>query len=493
MRAAWLTALALVASALTEAVEADADRPVPAASEAASAGDRNSAGREPVAPGKFIPTYAIKYSGVEGWPPLDEAARFDLLNVSSGSGHAKLYAGPQGNTWQQLKRLNPHLIVIQYQLGPGEYNVASWGKLGDGWEWIEKHHGIGSADRWTAVGARYGEYLEAAPYRNERLMLVGNPNWQRYWLDNVYAQLWTKAGSDGVGVDGVFADNTRYQMIWLGQWLREGHRDQPDVPADFYRDGKHLPELWKDGTKQFIGLAATWLAERRRKLVLNYADIVSHPDDWADLDAQSHPVFAAMDEGSFVHPWGRPESFSFRTEKEWLLQVRTMRSLKHVRALMNVHGNVRSQAQDITRMNAADAGGNRAWDVLWYALTSFLQGYDDVRQNAYLNFTVWGYSRFYWLNEFDPRYLHLGPARGEMQRVEGEEGHVYLREFDAGWVVTNPTSGDARRVAVPAGKARVLSHDTFERADAQPLIARFDLPSHRGIVLLKEGRQCGQR
>jgi hypothetical protein len=200
-----------------------------------------------------------------------------------------------------------------------------------------------------------------------------------------------------------------------------------------------------------------------------------------------------MDEGSFVHPWGRPDRFNFRTEEQWLLQVRTMRSLKHVRALMNVHGNVRSQAQDITRMDAADAEGNRAWDVLWYALTSFLQGYDDVRQNAYLNFTVWGYSRFYWFKEFDPRYLHLGPPRGEMRRADGEQGHVYLREFDAGWVATNPTSADSRGVKVPAGRARVLTHDTFEQAEAQPLVARFDLPRHRGVVLLKEGHPCGRR
>jgi hypothetical protein len=39
-------------------------------------------------------------------------------------------------------------------------------------------------------------------------------------------------------------------------------------------------------------------------------------------------------------------------------------------------------------MDARDASGNRAWDVLWYAITSFLQGYDDERQNAYLNFMM---------------------------------------------------------------------------------------------------------
>jgi hypothetical protein len=452
-----------------------------------------AAEQEPIAPGKFIPTFAVKYAGAQGWPPLEDAARFDLLDVSAGEAHAKVFATKEGNTWQRLKRLNPHLVVVQYELGPGEYNTASWGGLGDGWQWITKNHGIGTADRWTASGARYGEYLEAVPYRNERLMVIGNPNWQRYWLEAVEAKLWTKAGTAGAGVDGLFADNTRYAMIWQGRWLREGHRDQPDVPADYYRDGKHLPELWKAGTKEFLALAVPWLAERGRKLVLNYGDIVKQPEDWADLDSQPNPVFAAMEEGAFVHPWGRPDCFIFRPEKDWLLQVRTMRSLKQVRALMNVHGNVRSQAQDLTRMDAADADGNRAWDVLWYALTSFLQGYDDVRQNAYMNFTVWSYNRFYWFKEFDPRYLHLGKARGQMRRVEGERGHVYLREFDRGWVVTNPTSADARQVPVPAGKARILTHDTFEQAEAQPLVARFDLASRRGVLLLKEGHRCGQR
>lgn len=444
-----------------------------------------------IAPGKFIPTYAIKYGGAQGWPPLEEAAKFDLLDVSAGNEHAKVYASQEGNTWQRLKRLNPHLVIIQYELGPGEYNTASWGSLGDGWEWIKQHHGIGSVDRWIATGAQYGEYLEAKPYANERLMVIGNPNWQRYWLEGVYAKLWTKPGKLGVGVDGIFADNTRYAMIWLGNWLREGHRDQPDVPADYYRDGKHVPDLWKQGTQRFLAQAVPWLAVRGKKLVPNFVDIVNHPDDWADLDSQPNPVFAAMDEGSFVHPWGGSKGFNYRTEAQWLLQVRTMRALKHVRALMNVHGNVRSPAQDITRMDAADANGNRAWDVLWYALTSFLQGYNDVRPNAYMNFTVWQYSRFFWFKEFDPQHLHLGKARGEMRRVEGEQGHAYLREFDDGWVVTNPATANARGLAVPAGQARVLTHDTFEQAETQMLVTRFDLPSHRGIVLLKQGRKIG--
>jgi len=39
-----------------------------------------------------------------------------------------------------------------------------------------------SADRWTAIGAVYGDYLQCSDYVAERLMVLGNPNWQQYWL-----------------------------------------------------------------------------------------------------------------------------------------------------------------------------------------------------------------------------------------------------------------------------------------------------------------------
>jgi hypothetical protein len=201
-----------------------------------------------------------------------------------------------------------------------------------------------------------------------------------------------------------------------------------------------------------------------------------------------------MEEGAFVHPWGtlgRNGNFVFWSEEEWLNQVKTMRKLRHVRALMNVHGPVITDVDDVGRMDARDASGNRAWDVLWYAITSFLQGYDDERQNAYLNFTVWGYSRFYWLDEFDPRFLHLGKAIGEMQKVIGTRGNVYLREFEDGWVAVNPTRQHASGVAVPKGTARILTHDTFKAPEQSPLVDQFDLPIHRGVILLKPGRHAG--
>jgi len=185
-------------------------------------------------------------------------------------------------------------------------------------------------------------------------------------------------------------------------------------------------------------------------------------------------------------------AFLYKESMQWLNQVQAMRRLKHVRALMNVHGPVVSDARDFSRMDASDASGNRAWEVFWFALTSFLQGYDDTRQNGLMNFTLWGYTQFYWFNEFDPRYLHLGKARGEFHRIEGREGHVYVREFDAGWAVVNPAEKPAHAVHVPEGEARVVDHDSLEHPETRPLMTEFDLAAHRGIVLLKRGKAIGQ-
>jgi len=215
---------------------------------------------DPAVRGKFIPSFAVKYAGSEGWPDLEDAAKFDLIITGAGSARQKAHPSLPGNTWQVLKRLNPAQVILLYELGPGEYNVADWGRLGPGWEWIRREHGPGTTDRWTAVGAKFGECLQGV----------------------------------------------------------------------------------------------------------------------------------------------------------WLQQVQIFRNLRHVRAAMNVHGPVQERANDLGRMDSTDAAGRRAWDVFWFSLASFLLGYDDQRPNGYLNCTVWGYARFYWLREFD-----LAAQRGVVLLKEG--------------------------------------------------------------------------
>jgi len=446
-------------------------------------------GAEPT--GKFIPTFAVKYGSSSGWPALEDVARFDLIVIGAGSAQAKAHPTIPGNTWQVLKALNPHQLLLLYEIGPGEYNTASWGRIGQGWEWVTAEHGPGSADRWTAIGANSGQCLQGRAYANERLMVPGNLAWQQYWLDNVYAKHWGDSGKADAVADGVFSDNTSFSMPFQGNWYAQGHPESPDVATDYYSDGRYNAALYHQHIKSFFARAFPWLAMKKLKLGLNFGDMARHPENWEELDAMPDAPLAAMEEGAFVHPWGGKGSFVFWSEKEWLNQVRAMEKLRHVRALMNVHGPVSSDEKGIGRMDAGDAKGNRAWDVLWYALTSFLQGMDDDRRNACMSFTVWGYTEFHWFKEFDPRYLHLGDVRGPSRRADGRQGHVYLREFDDGWAVINPTDKPAADVAVPDGEARVIDHDALEQPESRPPVRRFELPAHRGVVLLRTGKAIG--
>jgi hypothetical protein len=448
----------------------------------------------PFAPGKFIPSYAIKYGGTQGWPSAAEAARFDLLIVSGSPAHAQVFASEAGNTWRTLKGLNPALRIYVYQNGPALYDTSPWGQLGEGWEWICREHGPDSPDRWLAIGIRFGGPLQGRPYPNERLMNLGNTRWQQYWLVQTWNKFWGGEKAPGKGTDGIFADNCGYRMPWLGQWHLEGQPDKPDEPADYVREGTYQGDLFKEHMNSFYDRAVPFLRERGLELVLNFGYMASAPEFWEELDRQFPNVFAAMEEGAFVHPWGtlgRQGNFVFHSEEAWLRQVNTLAQLKNVRALMNVHGPVISEAQDLRRMEAADASGRQAWEILWYALASFLQGYNDRIRNGAMNFTVWGYSRFYWLDEFDPKYLHLGRAVGAMERWEGTEGHIYAREFEDGWVVVNPTPKDARQIRVPKGRARLIGHAALKDPDSVPLVTEFDLPARTGRVLLREGRKLG--
>jgi len=60
--------------------------------------------------------------------------------------------------------------------------------------------------------------------------------------------------------------------------------------------------------------------------------------------------------------------------------------------------------------------------------------------------------------------------------------------------VVNPTRPDAREIPVPGrGTAHVPGHDTFRRADEQPLVHQFALPSHGGMILLKPERASAMK
>jgi len=359
--------------------------------------------------------------------------------------------------------------------------------MGWGWEWMKKLHGLHSPDRWMAKGVKYGTYLQSPHYPNERLAIPGNPRWRRYWVETVYDDFWGgRKGMDFDGVDGIFADNTNYYLPT--DWHAEGRPDLKDLPESYFREGRVLYDKWRADINAFFNEAVPWFVAKGLLLVPNFGPMGKHPEHWRELDSLPHPPFAAMDEVGFICPYGRG---GFNTWN-WERRLKAMWELKNVKVLMNAHVEVESDAKGLKRMEVygvSSSHGDRmnGWEALWFAMTSFLLGFDDVRRNGFMNFTIWGYTEYHWFDEFDPRYLHLGRARGRYWR----EGRVYFREFDDGWVVVNPSREDAKGVPVPKGRARVINHYNFKRPDSAPLVRRFDLPKHRGVILLKEGRKIG--
>src|ERR1700722_6860103 len=91
----------------------------------------------PVAPGKFIPTFAILYGGPKNQQALKDAARFDLIDAGSS-------AVSDVRTWQALKQLNPHIKIFIYELGPGEFTSKFNTAPGWNWDWITTNHGLTS-------------------------------------------------------------------------------------------------------------------------------------------------------------------------------------------------------------------------------------------------------------------------------------------------------------------------------------------------------------
>jgi hypothetical protein len=437
------------------------------------------------ASGKFIPTFAICYSNAKGASSTEETARFDML-VCSASRHAAEVWGRNGrNSWQSLKALNSGMMIALYVMGPGEYNTADWGQIGEGWDWLKREHGKDTAYRWIAVGRKSGGYLRAVPYPKERLMEYTNANWHRYWCDTMYQDLWGGCKEiDCRGADAIFSDNTSFQIAWAGQWRMEVHPEQSDEPTTLFVNGQWRHDLWQAGFFEFFRAAVPRLGSNEVKLLLNTGQIGRQPEMWHQLDLVPDLPFAAMEEGGFVCPWGGDQkSFKFW---DWEQKPGPFSKLRRVKVLMCNHAGPFA-GQGLAAMDSQDANGVTGWDALWLAMTSFLLGFDDVSRNGLMNFTIWGCGEYHWFDEFDPHYLHLGKARGGFVK----RGLIHFREFEGGWVAVNGQAKDAVGINVPEGAARVLNHRTFKEWQSVPLVKTFGLPAHRGIILLREGKRPG--
>lgn len=445
--------------------------------------------------GKFFPVYYIKYGSrpnITGSSSYTEySSQFDLIITGANKEFGNLWAEKGLNSWYALKSVNPKIITALYQMGPTESeDTAPY------WQWIKANHGAAAGlERWTGSGNKFN-YLSNLFYPSEKLMYLGNPDWQKYWVEKTYEYRYITNSSSYDGSDAIFSDNTGFSLCYPDSWYDENNPGKPefkDYSSDYANArGTYDNMKFKKDLKAFFNQAVPLLASKSKpiKLIVNFGNMGEHPEYWIELDSMKNSPFAAMEEGAFVFPWSN--TFD---DINWESKVNVMKNLKNVIALMNNTGKVLT-GEGLGKMDGVITDGNMksetGWDALWYSMTSFLMALNEKKTNGYFGFTVWGYRESYYLDEYNPRVLHLGKPLGDYYiSTVGASKDVAFREYEDGWVVTNKWNTDAKtNVPVPSGKVYVVTHRNLKNPYGT-LVTSFDIGKNRGLILLKKGRKIG--
>ncbi len=439
-------------------------------------------------PAPFIPAAAVLYGPIGNQRPgscypIEEAARFSLLDLSMYlATRTSRWCGAPNRPLLAIRNLNPASMILLYRMGPKELNwLGSRGPV-SGQEYFERlrqSHGVGSDDRWFAIGERSGDYLVDLSYPQYVAMEPGNPNWQDYWIEQGWLDMWgpnpivNAEGASGVFIDG--AETSAYSH-WsfcpMSSWDQTERRCSApaDYPTTYRANGSWNDSLYVQHLFQFIRKAVPWY--RSRGLILMFNAWKLRPDYIAVLNETGGH---AMEECGFVCGTFPPRP------NHWRERLDTLRSAAQF-AVLSTNRIYPSSGSGLGKMDQEIWNGMRGWDVLWFAMTSFLLGYDPQRRNGYFHFTAWEYRDSYWFDEYDPRLFNLGLPKAPAQELPSG---VWMREFQWGWVWVNPTDRP-QMVVAPRGRVRVLNHDNFKQANSVPAVASFILPPWTGVAGVPE-------
>lgn len=439
--------------------------------------------------GPFVPAAAVLYGTVgqnTGRPgdcyPIEEAAKFSLLDLSQFlARRTTRWCGTPDRPLDAIRALNPQSVILIYQFSPGSlrWTGSRMPVSGDEvYQQLRAEHGLGSADPWFAEGYESRDYLVDMNYPQYMAMELGNPNWRTYWKERTWQELWGPSpvvdarGTSGLLVDGSqLAAYSHFPFCPLSRWTGSSCSGPQDRPKTYWTGSGWNDALWAQHMMQFVSEAVPWYRARGLRMMFN---VWTLRGDYLTLLNQLGA--GAMEECGFVC-YGRfpPTPTHWRTRLDMLRSATTAR-------ILNTNVIRPSTGVGLGRMDAEVSPGYRGWDVLWFAMTSFLLGYDPQLQNGYFHFTAWEYRDSYWFDEYDPRYLHLGSPRGPARQLPSG---AWEREFDRGWVWVNPAANEVT-VTVPSGRARVLNHDSFRNPAAVQPVTQFVLRAWTGVVGLRE-------
>ncbi len=375
------------------------------------------------------------------------------------------------NTYDAVRAINPDILIFNYQQGPDTWttqdgeaplvlnNIARYNDaLG---------HSMGNLNTdnpdfflLNASGERIHTYFKDYRY----LLDFGSADFQAYWMEatenDIVDQPWRP--------DGVFIDNC--QPTWGGGYWCE-------LPAKYPTDAQWTPASLSWHAALSAGLHA------RGMLVWTNTDHVASAAGyaaWLAIDANpDHPDWINS-EGTFCHGWGS-YSCTWYNETKWKRQVDIMVNMQNSGAGIFSHVNMAEGA------TGTDNYGKPVtyWDALWYAMSSYLLGRNDVRGNDVFFFSnsVDRYYKLYWYDEYDR--IDLGASLGTYTMNVYGGRNIYWREFENGYVYVNPTTGDAASIPLPV-PCKQLSHATInDDPTTFGNVTSISLASHRAAIVLK--------
>jgi len=445
----------------------------------------------------WIPTGAVLYGRIaqerpEDCYPIEEAAKFNLLDISQYlSGKTSRWCGSLDNPVQAIKQINPYSIILIYQFNPAEIYRGT-GKWASGgallFDSLLQVHGKGSNDIWFALGYNTGDYLVDIYYPQYIAMNLGNTNWRSFWMERTWNDLFGEkpifSGSNlanGILVDGTVSHPySGFPFCPFEYWNDSTNQcnGNTDHPAPYWTGSGWDISKWRTDMINFINEVVSWYKSRNKWIAFNVWKL--NPDFASIFNQIGGKKLVAMEECGFVCNSFPPSINHWKERLQYLQQAKNF-------AVFSLNRISISQGQGIDKLDNEVIPGVRGWDVLWFAMTSFMLGYDPQTRNGYFNFTIfssgtWQYRDCYWLDEYDPKYLNLGyPVSQAKELASG----VWEREFERGWVWVNPTNQE-KTVFIPNGRARILNHDNFKNPNLVNPVEQFNIKPFSGVIGIRE-------
>ena len=257
--------------------------------------------------------------------------------------------------------------------------------------------------------------------------------------------------------------------------LKPARHSMSSLPVKYPTD-----EAWSNAMNDFVSSITGALNSVEQKISANRTGTGSELgyEAWLKLDKTPFPPDAAFEEGVFAVMWG-PNDVQFYPETTWKRQIDLMSEIHNSEVWYQSHSDLKEGESGTDNLGKSV----NFYDILWYAMGSYLIGKNTIDNNSYFGYHISG-NVISWYDEFD--HIDLGEAIDNYMVSNNSGRNIYWREFEKGYVFVNPTESDVSNISL-SKPCKILNHENFkDNPDNLQTFNTISLKSHRAAILLKE-------